>query len=453
MLVQEPSMQEVLARARRLGRRTVVGGPACTTSPELFGAADTVFMGEAEGREGELRRAIEGAPGAPRLLPAPATRPAMALAPVPRFDLLALDRYRSMAIQTSRGCPFTCEFCDIVVMFGQVPRVKSPAQVVAELESLHGLGYRGDIFIVDDNFIGNKKAVRPILQELARWQHGARRPFSFYTEASINLAADKALLQAMKDASFTGVFIGIETPQPETLKKAGKLQNVRVDLPAAIDTLTRAGLEVMGGFIVGFDGDGAAAFDAQRELLRDAPIPIAMVGLLTAFPGTPLWKRLEREGRLRRRTPGDAFDRPNFHTTMAEGELLESYSALLGELYSAEGYHRRSMALVERIGAPERPAQLRAVDVVVAVGAVVRLGMLGPRRADFWRLMKHGVGRGVHATRAAIASAVMGEHLIRYTEEVVRPRIERALADVRADEQAASARGWRQPAEQMAAQA
>jgi radical SAM superfamily enzyme YgiQ (UPF0313 family) len=430
MLVQEASMLEVIERARVLGRRTVVGGPACTTSPARFASADCIFQGEAEGRVDELVAAVVGKPDTAKLLPAAKDRPSLALAVVPRFDLLDLRRYRSMCIQTSRGCPFMCEFCDIIEIFGRVPRVKSPAQVTAELDALRALGYRGDVFVVDDNFIGNKKLVRPILTELAGWQARAGHPFSFYTEASLNLAADQKLVAAMLEADFRSVFIGIETPDPETLKKTGKRQNVGVDVRDAIDRLTRAGLEVMGGFIVGFDGEGPEAFDAQRELLRDTPLPLAMVGLLAALPETALWRRLEREGRLREHSDGDAFERPNFQPTMPEDALLRGYAELLRDLYSEEAYFRRCAVQVERIGAPKHRSQLPPIEVAIALGAVIRLGLFGRRRGHFWRLVGVGARRGVHAVRSAISGAIMGEHMIRYTEEVVMPRLARALDEV-----------------------
>jgi radical SAM superfamily enzyme YgiQ (UPF0313 family) len=348
MLVQEPSMHEVLARSRGLGRRTVVGGPACTTSPERFDDADCLFLGEAEGRLDALVPAIEDRSTEGRVLHAPAARPSLHEVPVPRFDLLDMRHYRSMCIQTSRGCPFRCEFCDIIEIFGRVPRVKQPAQVVAELDALRQLGHRGEVFIVDDNFIGNKKAVRPILSEIASWQRQTGSPFTFYTEASLNLAADDKLIEAMHAANFTSVFIGIETPDAEALKKTKKGQNVGVDIRAALDKLTRAGLEVMAGFIVGFDGDSAESFEAQRGLLRDAPLPLAMTGLLTALPGTALWRRLEREGRLRAHSDGDAFARPNFTPTMPERELVTSYAKLLADLYAPESYFGRSAAGADR---------------------------------------------------------------------------------------------------------
>lgn len=401
MLVQEPSMRSVLERARRLGRRTVVGGPAATTSPALFELADHVFLGEAEGREDELVRAATGAPGTPRELRTDADRPSLERVPVPRFDLLDLAHYRTMSVQTSRGCPFTCEFCDIIEIFGRVPRVKAPEQVVRELGALAELGYRGEIFVVDDNFIGNRKAVRALVPVLTRWQAENGHPFTFYTEASLNLARDEELVRGMVGAGFSSVFIGIETDSDEALSAAGKKQNVGVDVTDAIDSLVRAGLEVMGGFIVGFDTDGPEAFTAQLELLRDAPLPLAMVGLMIALPETALWRRLEQEGRLRERTNGDQFGRPNFETRMDELELLSGYAKLLRELYSPEAYFRRSAALVDRIGVTGRKAGVTRDDVAIAIDAVIRLGVLGPRRRDFWRLVARGARRGLGPTKTA----------------------------------------------------
>jgi radical SAM superfamily enzyme YgiQ (UPF0313 family) len=438
MLVQEPSMHEVLTLARQVGRRTVIGGPACTTSPERFGDADCLWLGEAEGRVDALVAAIVGGAQGPRVLEAPAARPSLHEVPVPRFDLLDMRRYRAMCIQTSRGCPFACEFCDIIEIFGRVPRVKQPAQVIAELEALHRLGHRGEVFVVDDNFIGNKKAARGILAEIARWQERAGDPFTFYTEASLNLAADDKLIAAMRAAIFTSVFIGIETPDPEALKLTGKRQNVGVDIRLALDKLTAAGLEVMAGFIVGFDGDRPESFDAQRELLRDAPLPLAMTGLLTALPGTALWRRLEREGRLRDHSDGDAFARPNFTPTMPERELVAGYARLLADLYEPEAYFRRCAAVVERLGAPLRQGPLLAADVWIALRSVYWLGLLGARRSLLWRLLLRAMPRGIHAVRTAIACAVRGEHMIRYTEEVVLPRLAAALEQLPAESRAAA---------------
>jgi radical SAM superfamily enzyme YgiQ (UPF0313 family) len=266
---------------------------------------------------------------------------------------------------------------------------------------------------------------------LEAWQRARRFPFALYTEASVNLAADAELLAAMVAAGFTSAFLGIETPQAAALAESNKKQNVGVDLTDAVDTITRAGIEVMGGFIVGFDSDGPEAFEAQRAFLARAPIPLAMVGVLTALPGTALWRRLSRAGRLRERSTGDQFGTPNFEPTMGDAALLSGYATLLRELYSSDGYFARCEALVDRIGAPAERATLRFDDVAITTRAIVKLGLLGNHRREFWRLITRAARRGAHAFRWAITHAVMGEHMIRYTEEHVLPRIESALEEVR----------------------
>jgi radical SAM superfamily enzyme YgiQ (UPF0313 family) len=431
MLVQSASMREVLLRSRRHGKVSVVGGPAATTSPEAFPEADHVFRGEAEGRLDRLVRALE-APGraADRLLSPPGLeRPDLALAKVPRFDLLVLDRYATYAIQVSRGCPFSCEFCDVIEVFGRAPRVKSPAQVVAELKELDRLGARGPLFLVDDNFIGNRLAAAKILAEITRWQRENLRPFELCTEASLDLACEPALLSAMVEAGFTAVFVGIETPNPLALAEAHKTQNLRMDPAEAVHLLTRAGLEVFAGFIVGFDGDGPDIFERQASFISSLPIPRAMVGILTALPGTALWRRLEKERRLRGASGGDQFDRPNFVPAMGEEPLMAGYRRLLAALFTPEAYFRRCARHLEE--APIRGAALRRGSLATLGRALWRLGIVSSRRRYFWRLLAAGIRRaGLPAVPRAITFAILGEHLIRYTEEEVLPRLDRALAEV-----------------------
>src|SRR5215470_13967650 len=293
MLVQEASMHEILGRARALGRRTIVGGPAPSTSPERFPDADVVFGGEVEGRVDQLVALIEGKPERKQaLVPLRKdARPDVRTSPLPRFDLLDFSAYMSMSVQYSRGCPYQCEFCDIIEIFGRRPRMKTPPQVLAELDRLYELGWRGSVFFVDDNFIGNIREVKKLLPEVRRWQEAHERSFEFYTEASVNLAGDDALVADMVAAGFTSVFLGIETPSPEALKETKKTQNLRLELDVAVEKLTRAGLE-------------------------------AMVGILTALPDTQLWRRLKKEGRLREHSDGDAFARTNFDTVLEEETLL-----------------------------------------------------------------------------------------------------------------------------------
>ncbi|MBI4616186.1 MAG: B12-binding domain-containing radical SAM protein [Planctomycetes bacterium] len=432
MLVQMPSMQDVLSRTRALERRTIAGGPAATALPDRFADADHVFLGEAEGRVGEIVRAARGDPRVPRLLRPTGGSPQMSESPVPRFDLLDRDRYISMAVQYSRGCPYACEFCDVVELFGRIPRVKEPERVLAELEALRATGYRGSVFFVDDNFIGNKRGVRELLPPITEWQEVHGRPFEFYTEASVNLASDPPLVRAMVEAGFSSVFVGIESPSEDALRDAGKKQNLRMDVGEAIDSLTRSGLEVMGGFIVGFDADGPGIFEAQQEFIASLPVPLAMVGLLTALPGTALWRRLESEGRLRDLSSGDQFSRPNFETRMGDARLLAGYRDLLASIYSPEAYRRRCEAYLDRI--PRRGFAsriLRARDLVTFLRAVVYLGLWRARRGDFWRLLGRALIRAPRAISWAVAHAIMGEHLIRYTREEVLPKIGRELARMR----------------------
>ena len=255
MHIQARSTREVLARAHATGLRTVVGGPGPTTADdEEYELSDIVFKGEAEGRIEEILQAIDD-PGR-HILPAADSYPDLDLVPAPRYDLLDLSVYASVGLQYSRGCPFKCEFCDIIEIFGRVPRVKSPRQVFAELDALYDSGHRGSLFFVDDNFIGNAPAVLKMLPKLTAWQRAHGFPFELYTEASLNLASNEPLLDGMVEAGFTSVFVGIETPSEESLIETGKTQNLRQDLTESIEHITRKGMEVMAGFIVGFDHDG-----------------------------------------------------------------------------------------------------------------------------------------------------------------------------------------------------
>lgn len=433
MHIQSPSMHAIIERAKSLGRRTVVGGPAPTTCPEEFPDADHLFLGEAEGQASRLIELLESGSSARILSQEHQEKPAMTLVPVPRFDLLDLKRYASIGIQFSRGCPFNCEFCDIIEIFGRKPRTKTPEQMLAELDALHALGYRGSVFFVDDNFIGNKRAVSALLPQVIEWQASHGDPFEFYTEASVNLASDENLMQAMVQAGFTAVFLGIETPSQEALSDAGKWQNVKVDLVEAIDTLTRSGLEVMGGFIVGFDQDTEGIFELQREFIAKLPIPLAMVGMLTCLPGTALWRRLEREGRILARPTGDQFDRPNFRPLMSEETLISGYARLLAQLYSPEAYIERCMAFLQR-GRPRPVAHRVTRDELITLARTIwRIGLLGQWKRAFWRLVCQALFKAPALFPWAVTRAVMGEHLVRYTQQVVLPRLKHMLEESQAE--------------------
>ncbi len=438
MHIQRDSMQDVVRRASERGCVTVVGGPSPTTTPEAYPEADIVFVGEAEGRgeqlmdcvtdclTGQLTSVVHsgGRHREPRIMTAAnGVAPEMTAVPTPRFDLLRIGDYASMSIQYSRGCPYSCEFCDIVAMFGHRPRVKSIAQVQAELDALYNLGWRGSVFFVDDNFIGNKKAVQTLLPMIADWQRAHDYPFELYTEASVNLAADPALMSAMVDAGFTSVFLGIETPSTTALAAANKKQNLRLDLHDAVSRITARGLEVMGGFIVGFDQDEPNVFDAQAGFIGTSPIPLAMVGLLTALPGTALWARLEGEGRLRGVSAGDQFGRPNFEPAMDETALIEGYAGLLAKLYTPEAYFDRCHTFIDQcVPIPGRKRGNRK-NIATLFRTAWSSGVRRPWRREFWQLIKHARDKDLYTLPWAVGHAVMGEHMIRYTHECVLPRL------------------------------
>ena len=433
MRVQAPSMNAVITRARALGRRTVVGGPAPTSDPALFLGADVLFQGEAEGRIDALLDAIDSE-GTGIVVPQTTHYPNPKTFPVPRFDLLDVGAYGAMSVQYSRGCPYKCEFCDIVQMFGRKPRLKSGQQLLDELQAIRDTGYRGTVFVVDDNFIGNRKAVRQMLPELIAWQKERRYPFDLMTEASVNLADDDVLLRGMVEAGFTSVFLGLETPSLDALAEAGKTQNMKTPLTESIRIITAAGLEVMGGFIVGFDSDGPEVFEAQRRFIADSPVPMAMIGPLMALPATDLWTRLEKEGRLRTTgsgNDGDQFGRPNFEPSMDEEVLLRGYGELVADLYTADAYYDRCEQVLAL--APPSPG-LRAADprdLLHLARTVWMIGVKSPRRRRFWRLLRVALRTRPEAFSWAVVRAMIGEHLIRYTEEHVTPRIAEAVTEVR----------------------
>jgi radical SAM superfamily enzyme YgiQ (UPF0313 family) len=279
-------------------------------------------------------------------------RPGLDLTPPPRFDLIRPANYASMALQFSRGCPFNCEFCDIIQMFGRVPRTKSAAQFMREVEALYATAYRGRLFIVDDNFIANRKAVKEMLRLLAAWQEERDYPYLLFTEASIDLAGDDELLDLMARSGFTSVFVGIESPDAATLRAAHKNQNVACDMNDAVEKIQRSGIEVMAGFILGFDTDTDDAFDRQLAFIRRNGIPQSMVGLLAAMPNTDLHKRLEREGRIiEQKNPhsGDNVDTVlNFVPAMPAEQLVKGYKRVIAETYSPKNYFARALTLISR---------------------------------------------------------------------------------------------------------
>ena len=424
MEVQREEVRQILERASKLRRRTMIGGPYASSEPKvLLPLADHVVVGEPDEIFQQIATDLEA--GSARRLYRVTEKPDVSRTPVPRFDLLALKKYSSMSVQFSRGCPFTCEFCDIITLYGRRPRTKSPAQLTGELDALLQLGWRKEVFVVDDNFIGNHKAALELARELERWQLRNRYPFGFFTEASIDLASRAELLEAMVKANFCRVFIGIETPSAESLKEAKKFQNLRRDPLDCIRLIQQHGLWVMGGFIVGFDSDPPDIFDRQIEFIERAAIPWAMTGVLQAPPTTPLYERMKREGRLVQASPEPSnFSPPNFRTVLSLSELLGGTKRMLLTLYDPRRFYDRVFDSLERWQVqPEQKAPAHSLLYLLRVvfKSVWRQGVLSGYRLAYWhflgRLMMRW-GLNPQKRRLGFELALSGHHFIRYARQV-----------------------------------
>jgi radical SAM superfamily enzyme YgiQ (UPF0313 family) len=417
MIVQKDSLHDVVQLCKAQHKRVVIGGPYITTSSGDLPEADHIFVGEAETTLPEFLRDLEA--GHPKRVYEAAERPALTLTPVPHFHLADLKRYSAMSIQYSRGCPFQCEFCDIIEIYGRKPRTKTNAQMLAELDALREAGWRGMVLIVDDNFIGNKPNVKRLLPALAAWSEAHDHPFSFITEASVNLADDEDLLEGMRRARFRRVFLGIETPVEESLKEAQKFQNTRHSLLDSVRRIQQYGMEVMAGFIVGFDSDPEDIFERQIRFIRESAIPLAMVGLLTALPDTQLWRRLKREDRLVAESSGNNTDASlNFIPKMDAARLIEGYKNILQNIYSPVEYYQRALDCLnvvrQQSDEPNRGSLLH--NAVSLARVVFTLGIRDRARREFWRFMRQV--RRLHPDQFvhAVTLAAMGYHFRKLTD-------------------------------------
>jgi len=419
MIVQKESLRRVVELCKAEDKRVVIGGPYATSGAKHLSQADHIFLGEAETTLPEFVRDLER--GAAKRIYQAAERPALSATPIPDFNLADLRRYSSMPVQYSRGCPFQCEFCDIIEIYGRVPRTKSNEQMLAELDALLRAGWRGTVFIVDDNFIGNKRNVKRLLPALADWSERHGRPFTFITEASVNLAEDDELLDGMRRAQFRRVFLGIETPVKASLKEAQKGQNIRGDLLHSVRKIQSYGMEVMAGFIVGFDNDPDDIFERQIEFIRESAIPLAMVGLLTALPDTQLWRRLEREGRLLLESTGNNTDGSlNFVPKMDATRLVEGYKSIMRAIYSPGEYYQRALDCLERVVAdsPEARHNNFTSDVMTLLRIALALGVRDRERGEFWRYISRALTRHREKFAEAVRLAAVGYHFRKLTEGI-----------------------------------
>ncbi len=416
MIVQKDSLEYVVAQSKAMGKKVIVGGPYISTSPDHIPEADHIFIGETEATLPLFIDDLES--GNTKRIYKSAERPALAQTPVPHFHLANLKSYSAMSVQYSRGCPFNCEFCDIIEIYGRVPRTKSNAQMLSELDALLSAGWRGYVFIVDDNFIGNKKNVKLFMPELIEWSERHGNPFSFITEASVNLAEDNALLEMMSRAGFRRVFLGIETPVEESLKEAQKGQNTRRDLLESVKKIQGYGMEVMAGFIVGFDNDPEDIFERQIDFIHQSAIPLAMVGLLDALPDTQLWRRLAREGRLIEHSTGNNTDCSiNFVPKMDTTILIEGYKKILQTIYSSEEYYHRALNCLSRMKHDSSKSQRNNIfnDLKSLCRVLFTLGIRDSERRTFWLYFLRVLKSHRHSFTHAITLAAMGYHFRKLT--------------------------------------
>jgi len=409
MVVQRSSVQQVIKICKAAGLKVVAGGPLFSAEYEQFEEVDHFILGEAEAplplflsdlgknRAQRIYKAIEF--------------PDIRQTPAPLWELADLNRYATMAIQYSRGCPFDCEFCNITSLFGHKPRIKSPEQIIQELDGLYKLGWRASIFFVDDNFIGNKKELKEsLLPALINWRNG-KTGISFHTEVSINLADDKELMNMMAEAGFNMVFIGVETPSDESLAECNKKQNLRRDLVADIKRIQHNGMQVQGGFIIGFDSDTPSIFQRQIEFIQKSGIVTAMVGLLQAPAGTRLYERLKQEGRLLGTFSGDNVDgTTNIIPKMSMEALHKGYKIVVRSLYAPQNYYTRVKTFLKEYKAPKNKFKLDPEYALAFFRSIIQLGIIDKERRHYWELFFWALFRRPRLFPLAITFAIYGYH-------------------------------------------
>ncbi len=441
MLPQQRDTLRVIAIAHEHGKPVVVGGPDVTASPHKYGAAEFRVIGEAEEIMADLVSAWRaGSAGGEFRADG---FPDITKSPVPRFDLLKFEHYMHVGVQLSRGCPFTCEFCNVVELNGRSQRIKTTDQMLTELTALYDLGYRGHVDFVDDNLIGNRKMIKRFLPELTGWLERHRFPFEFSTEASINLAEDEELLTLMKRASFFAIFVGIETPDVATLISTSKRQNTKRRIANSIHRIYRAGMFVNAGFIIGFDGETDRVAEAMIECIEESAIPVCMVGLLYALPSTRLWHRLTTEGRLH--TGSDTLSSDtnadqctsglNFATMRPRREVMQDYRTVVRRIYEPQAYFARVRDLVHRLDLSDqqhrRPFRTLLRDLRSAGRIIWRIGIRdGRSRGPFWRSIGTCLATNPRGIRVVITQAALFLHLspfARYVDGQISGRI--AAAD------------------------
>lgn len=413
MAIQRDSAREVINRCHQFGVKTVAGGPLFTMEPEEFDDVDHLVLNEAEITLPEFLEDLEK--GTPKHIYTTDLKPDLKQTPIPLWDLIDLDDYASMSIQYSRGCPYDCEFCDITTLYGHKQRLKTVEQMLAELDALYERGWRGSVFIVDDNFIGNKVRLKnEVLPAIIEWMEAHEHPFWFITEASINLADDEELMDLMRRAGFVHVFVGIETPDEESLKECNKFANLNRNLISSVKKIQNYGMQVSGGFIVGFDNDTPSIFERQIKFIQQSGIVTAMVGLLNAPKGTKLYERLKRENRLlpRHFTGNNTDFSINFIPKMNPQVLIEGYKKIVTTIYEPSRYYERILEFFKEFKPVKRNRlkMFRFCYLTALFKAMFYLGVLEKGRRHYWKLLLKTLTRYPRFLPEAITFAIYGFH-------------------------------------------
>ena len=429
MIVQKEDMLAQISAAKDRDKLVAVGGPYATTSPQEVEAADFLVLDEGEITLPMFIAAIER--GERSGVFRATEKPAVTETPIPRYDLLDLNAYDNMSVQFSRGCPFQCEFCDIIVLYGRKPRTKTPQQLIAELEYLYDLGWRGAVFMVDDNFIGNKRNVKLLLKELKVWMEEKGYPFGFTTEASVDLAQDEELMQLMVECNFKKVFLGIETPDTDSLASTSKFQNTRDPLTESIDKITRAGMQVMAGFIIGFDGEKPHAGDRIVQFVEQTSIPLAMFSMLQALPSTALWERLETEGRLLNSSANiNQTTLMNFVPTRAIEDIATEYVDAFWRLYDPTAYLNRIFRYYMKLGDAKNVVSKRpSWKTIRALGLLLwKQGVIAQTRWLFWHNLIQVLLQKPRQLESYLTLCAYLEHFVEY-RFIVKEQINIQLAN------------------------
>jgi len=423
MLIQKDSVEYVLKQCRRFGKKVIAGGPLFTALPgEYEETVDHLVLHEAECTLPLFLRDL--AEGQPKAIYKSEGFVDLKETPIPRWDLIRVKDYATLLVQYSRGCPFNCEFCDVTILFGHRPRIKSTEQFVKELQSIYDTGWRGSLFIVDDNFIGNKRAIKSMLPRVIEWMRDHEYPFTFFTEASINLAEDDTLIDLMVQSRFDSVFVGLETPNEDSLRECSKLQNVSLNVKAAIKKLQKAGIEVLGGYIIGFDSDDESIFSRQIKFIQETGVVTAMVGLLQALPNTRLWQRLKEENRLADCATGNNTDGSlNFTPAMDRNTLMEGYRKLVKTIYSPKYYYQRICCFLENYNKPASlKRRIHARDIKAFMRSVLYLGVLGNGVSQwyYWKMVFKSAAFYRSAFPETITLMVFGHHFRKVANKIYR---------------------------------